>query len=162
MCNQIQRCSSDLTAKIPPQNSYLTRYLQHRIISWLVHMYLYLYFKYIDPYWLQRLSDIEHDTYAYISSKHRTSRLTTTFTIETSFLSPLAPTVDHFINSWSFYRRYNSLKGWPAHRKASSKHRINAHTPNIHALLGIRTHDPGFWASKDSTCLKTAQLQWLA
>jgi hypothetical protein len=26
------------------------------------------------------------------------------------------------------------------------------HTSNIHALSGIRTHDPGFWASKDSTC----------
>jgi hypothetical protein len=26
--------------------------------------------------------------------------------------------------------------------------------PNIHALFGIRTHDPGFRASKDSTCLR--------
>jgi hypothetical protein len=42
------------------------------------------------------------------------------------------------------------------------KHRINAyihththtHTPNIHALSGIRIHDPGFRASEDSTCLR--------
>jgi hypothetical protein len=30
----------------------------------------------------------------------------------------------------------------------------NAHTPNIHALNGIRTHDPGFRASEYSTCLR--------
>jgi hypothetical protein len=28
------------------------------------------------------------------------------------------------------------------------------HTQNIHALCGIRTHDPGFRASEDSTCLR--------
>jgi hypothetical protein len=28
------------------------------------------------------------------------------------------------------------------------------HTPNIHALSWIRTHDPGFRASEDSTCLR--------
>jgi hypothetical protein len=28
------------------------------------------------------------------------------------------------------------------------------HTPNICALCGIRTHDPGFRASEDSTCLR--------
>jgi hypothetical protein len=33
------------------------------------------------------------------------------------------------------------------------KHRINAHT-DIHALSGIRTHDPSFRASEDSSCLK--------
>jgi hypothetical protein len=26
--------------------------------------------------------------------------------------------------------------------------------PNIHALCGIRTHDPGFGTSEDSTCLR--------
>jgi hypothetical protein len=41
-----------------------------------------------------------------------------------------------------------------------SKHRTTQtqnkrkHTPNIHALTGIRTHDPGFRASEDSTRLK--------
>jgi hypothetical protein len=28
------------------------------------------------------------------------------------------------------------------------------HIPNIHALCGIRTHDPGFRASEDSICLR--------
>jgi hypothetical protein len=34
------------------------------------------------------------------------------------------------------------------------KHRINAHT-DIHALSGIRTHDPSFRTSEDSSCLRT-------
>jgi hypothetical protein len=34
------------------------------------------------------------------------------------------------------------------------KHRINIHTPNIHALSGIRTHDPSVRASEDSSCLR--------
>jgi hypothetical protein len=36
------------------------------------------------------------------------------------------------------------------------KHRINAHThtPNIHALSGIRTHDPSARASEDSSYLR--------
>jgi hypothetical protein len=33
------------------------------------------------------------------------------------------------------------------------KHRINAQT-DIHALSGIRTHDPSFRASEDSSCLR--------
>jgi hypothetical protein len=32
-------------------------------------------------------------------------------------------------------------------------HRINAHT-DIHALCGIRTHDPSVQASEDSSCLR--------
>jgi hypothetical protein len=28
------------------------------------------------------------------------------------------------------------------------------HTPNIHALSGIRNHDSGFGASEDSACLR--------
>jgi hypothetical protein len=48
-----------------------------------LHLYLYLYLKSIDPYWLPKPSDIEHVTYAYISSKHRTSHLTTTVIKET-------------------------------------------------------------------------------
>jgi hypothetical protein len=34
------------------------------------------------------------------------------------------------------------------------KHRINAHTPKVHALSGIRTHDPGVQASEDSSYLR--------
>jgi hypothetical protein len=42
----------------------------------------------------------------------------------------------------------------PKHR-ASHKQNKRIHTPNIHALCGIRTHDPGFRASEDSTCPRT-------
>jgi hypothetical protein len=38
-----------------------------------------VYLNSINPYWLPKPLDTEHDTYAYISSKHRTSHLTTTF-----------------------------------------------------------------------------------
>jgi hypothetical protein len=41
----------------------------------------------------------------------------------------------------------------PIHRTTQTQK--NAHTPNIHALSDIRTHDPGFRASEDSTCLRT-------
>jgi hypothetical protein len=33
------------------------------------------------------------------------------------------------------------------------KHRLNVHT-DIHALSGIRTHDPSIRASEDSSCLR--------
>jgi hypothetical protein len=34
------------------------------------------------------------------------------------------------------------------------KHGINTYTPNIHVLCGIRTHDPSFRASEDSSSLR--------
>jgi hypothetical protein len=35
------------------------------------------------------------------------------------------------------------------------KHRLkHIHIPNIHALWGIQTHDPGFRVSENSTCLR--------
>jgi hypothetical protein len=34
------------------------------------------------------------------------------------------------------------------------KHRINAHNTDIHALSGIRNHDPRVRASEDSSCLR--------
>jgi hypothetical protein len=39
----------------------------------------------------------------------------------------------------------------PKHRTAYTQNK-HIHTPNIHALCGIRTHDPSFQASEDSTC----------
>jgi hypothetical protein len=61
-----------------------------------------------------------------------------------------------FTRSWTFGR--DSLDGWSARRKAStcSQTQKNAHTQtlNIHALSGIRAHDPGFRASEDSTRLR--------
>jgi hypothetical protein len=35
----------------------------------------------------------------------------------------------------------------------TEKH-THTQTPNIHALNGIRTHDPGFRGSEDSACLR--------
>jgi hypothetical protein len=36
------------------------------------------------------------------------------------------------------------------------KHRINAHNTHIHALNAIRTYDPIFQASQESSCLDRA------
>jgi hypothetical protein len=57
-----------------------------------------------------------------------------------------------------FFSFLISLDLRSAHRKAGTytqnnyKHRINAHT-DIHALSGIRTHDPSVRAGEDSSCL---------
>jgi hypothetical protein len=46
----------------------------------------------------------------------------------------------------------------PLPKYGTTQHRINAHThthtPHIHALSGIRTHDPSVQASEDSSCLR--------
>jgi hypothetical protein len=42
---------------------------------------------------------------------------------------------------------------WSARRKGQNKHRINPYT-DIHALSGIRTHDPRVKASEDSSWLR--------
>jgi hypothetical protein len=34
------------------------------------------------------------------------------------------------------------------------KNRINAHNTDIHALSGVRTHDPSVWANEDCSCLR--------
>jgi hypothetical protein len=39
------------------------------------------------------------------------------------------------------------------------KHKINAHI-NIHALSGIRSHDPSFRGSEDSSCLFFLFVRW--
>jgi hypothetical protein len=41
----------------------------------------------------------------------------------------------------------------PKHRTTQTQNK-HIHTQNIHALSGIRTHDPGFRASEDSACLR--------
>jgi hypothetical protein len=38
--------------------------------------------------------------------------------------------------------------------RARAHAHTHTHTPNIHALSGIRTDDPGFWANEDSVCLR--------
>jgi hypothetical protein len=39
-------------------------------------------------------------------------------------------------------------------RRTTQTQNKRIHTPNIHALSGIRTHDPSFRASEDSSCLR--------
>jgi hypothetical protein len=41
----------------------------------------------------------------------------------------------------------------PKHRTIQTQNK-HIHKPNIHALCGIRTHNPSFRASEDSTCLR--------
>jgi hypothetical protein len=41
----------------------------------------------------------------------------------------------------------------PKHRTTQTQNK-HIHTPNVHALCGIRTHDPGYRASEDSSCLR--------
>jgi hypothetical protein len=41
----------------------------------------------------------------------------------------------------------------PKHRTTQTQNK-RIHTPNSHALLGIRTHDPSVRASEDSLCLR--------
>jgi hypothetical protein len=54
-------------------------------------------------------------------------------------------------------------KPLPKHRTTQTQNK-HIHIPNIHALCGIRTHDPGFRASEDSTCqTRTIHIRvWLA
>jgi hypothetical protein len=70
----------------------------------------------------------------------------------TGSTAPLGPGL-WFSVSWSFYRRQDSLhegSALPKHRTTQTQ---NKHIDilNIHALCGIRTHDPGFRASENST-----------
>jgi hypothetical protein len=61
---------------------------------------------------------------------------------------------DHFTDGRAPWTS-DQLVAWPLHkhrtRQTQNKH---IHTPNIHALCGIRTHDPSFRASEDSSCLR--------
>jgi hypothetical protein len=65
-------------------------------------------------------------------------------------VSPLAPTLEHradFSVSISFTDGRTPWTGDQFVARPLPKHRTtqrqkNAHTPNIHALSGIRTHDP--------------------
>jgi hypothetical protein len=65
-----------------------------------------------------------------------------------------------FVGPWPLFQflnpihsRQDSLDGGSARRKASTLYKTNAHNTYIHALSGIRTHDPSVRASKDSSCL---------
>jgi hypothetical protein len=43
---------------------------------------------------------------------------------------------------------------WTGDQLVAQTQNKRIHTPNIHALCGILTHDPGFRASEDSSCLR--------
>jgi hypothetical protein len=55
------------------------------------------------------------------------------------------------------HRRYDSLGDWAVRRKAAAYTQDNTNTnvyTDIHALSGIRTHDPRVRAREDSSCLR--------
>jgi hypothetical protein len=61
--------------------------------------------------------------------------------------------LDHFIDGMTpLTGDQLVIRLLPIHRTTQAQK--NAHTPNIHALSWIRTHDPDFRASEDSTCLR--------
>jgi hypothetical protein len=59
---------------------------------------------------------------------------------------------DHFTDGRTPWTS-DQLVARPLHKQRTTQTQ-NKHISNIHALLGIRTHDPGFRASEDSTCLR--------
>jgi hypothetical protein len=62
-----------------------------------------------------------------------------------------------FIRSQTFGRTPwagDQLVARPLPVQKHRKTHIHTQTLNIHALSGIRTHDPGFWESEDSACLR--------
>jgi hypothetical protein len=92
--------------------------------------------------------------------RHTHNKLTMTYQFSSFALQPPVGPGLCFSASWSFYRRQDSLDEWSLVARHLLKHRItqtqnkHIHTPNIHALCGIRTYDHSFRASEDSTCLR--------
>jgi hypothetical protein len=68
---------------------------------------------------------------------------------------PLIPFRDHFFTDGRTPRTSDQpvARPLPKHRTTQTQNK-RIHTPNIHALSGIRTHDPRVHASKDSSCLR--------
>jgi hypothetical protein len=61
---------------------------------------------------------------------------------------------DHFSQTVGLLGRVISSSQGLYLNTGQQKHRINTHMPNVHALCGIRTHDPGFRTSENSACLR--------
>jgi hypothetical protein len=62
--------------------------------------------------------------------------------------------LDHFTDGRTPWTSDQLIaRALPKHRTTQTQNKY-IHIPDIHALCGIRTHDPGFWVSKDSTCLR--------
>jgi hypothetical protein len=59
---------------------------------------------------------------------------------------------DHFTDGRTPWANYQLVAGpLPKHRITQTQNK-HIHTPNIHALCGIRTHDPSVRASEDTSC----------
>jgi hypothetical protein len=66
--------------------------------------------------------------------------------------------LDHLQTVRLLRRAISSSQGLYLYTGQHKHRKTHTHTPNIHALSGIRTHDPGFRASEDSTCLRPLSL----
>jgi hypothetical protein len=61
--------------------------------------------------------------------------------------------LDHFTDGRTPWMG-DQLVATPLPKHRTTQTQKNTHTSNIHGLSGIRTHDPGFRTSEDSTCLR--------
>jgi hypothetical protein len=59
---------------------------------------------------------------------------------------------DHFTDGRTPWTSDQLVARPPPKHRAPQTQNKHIHIPNIHALCGIRTHDPGFRASEDSAC----------
>jgi hypothetical protein len=61
---------------------------------------------------------------------------------------------DHFTDGRTTWKGVQLVaRSLPKHRTTQTQNKL-IHLPNIHALCEIRSHDPGFRASEDNTCLR--------
>jgi hypothetical protein len=67
---------------------------------------------------------------------------------------PLIQFRNHFTQTVGLLGRVISPSQGRYLHTGQHKHRLNAHTTNIHALSGIRTHDPSVRESEDSSCFR--------
>jgi hypothetical protein len=67
---------------------------------------------------------------------------------------PLIQFRNHFSHAVGFLGRVISSSQGLYLNTGQHKQNKSIHTPNIHSLSGIRTHDPSVRASEDSSCLR--------
>jgi hypothetical protein len=93
-----------------------------------------------------------------MSLTFRTSFLSYTFFF-TGSTAPVGPGLcfqfhDHFTDGRTPWTSDQLVaRPLPKHRTTQTQNK-HIHTPNIHALCWIRTHDPSFRANEDSSCLR--------
>jgi hypothetical protein len=61
---------------------------------------------------------------------------------------------DHFTDGRTPWTSAQSVARPLPKQSTTQTQNKHIHIPNIHALCGIQTHDPGFRTSEDSTCLR--------